>query len=107
MGNVSNKSYYENNPLFVVCDAGSLQSQYHKHQNNSKIIDFLKEVPFETNYKIHPFTYVTEINSSNNYYYQKGHFSLYFHLEAAKFHPKSKIILTKQHYKEITDIITM
>ena len=103
MGNLlSNKSDYENNPLYIVCYAKQLQRRLLKHRRNSAIINILEKVPVACNYMYDPCSYVTDINCFNNY--QACRRPLYFQLGSLRFTPGCKIVLTKQHYDNITKL---
>lgn len=105
MGNLlSNKSYYENNSLYVTCDPAFFRALLFKYQSDPEIQVLLDEIPFACNYVYNPRTYVTEINLFDNY--QGCYKSLRFHLfNGLKFCPGSKILLKKQHHKAIMKFI--
>lgn len=102
MGNLlSNKSYYENNPLYVACDPAILRALLFRHRNDPEMQYLLEEIPFACNYYIYnPNTFSIEMNLFDNY--QGCYKPLRFHLfNSLKLRPECKILLTKQHYEKI------
>ena len=103
MGNLlSNKSDYENHPLYIVCNASQLQKRLLKHRHNSEIINILEEVPVACNYMYDVYSCVAETNCFNNY--QTCRRPLYFQLGSLRFTPGCKIVLTKRHYHNIVNL---
>ena len=103
MGNLlSNKSEYENNENYHVCDATRLQSRLLKHRNNSKIIEILEHLPVACNYMFDPTNFVTETDIFAVYNHAKR--PLYFHLGVLRFCPGCKIVLSKELYEKIIEL---